>query len=101
MRWLLVIKLIFPVYNHDAETNLMSARIFFSFNPFNTKKQTTKFTSANFGKKVSSISYIILRIQRLEGNSIEPDEVGHDEPPHQDQPCLKVQLFLSLWCLKC
>ena len=33
-----------------------------------TKKQTTEFSSANFQKKLSP-SYIILRIQRLEGNS--------------------------------
>ena len=31
-----------------------------------TKKQTTKFSSANF-QKMLSLSYIILRIQRLEG----------------------------------
>ena len=36
------------------------------FNSLTTKKQTTKFSSANFQKMLSQ-SYIILRIQRLEG----------------------------------
>ena len=39
-----------------------------------TKKQTIKFTSANFQqkKKTISLSYIIFRIQRLEGKSADP-----------------------------
>ena len=36
------------------------------FNTSTTEKQTTKFSSANFQKMLSP-SYIILRIQRLEG----------------------------------
>ena len=36
-------------------------------NSLTRKKQTTKFSSANFQKKIISPSYIILRIQRLEG----------------------------------
>ena len=43
-----------------------------------------------------SPSYIILRIQRLEGNSLDLDEVAHYEPPHQDLRCLQIQLFSSL-----
>ena len=39
---------------------------FTSFNSLTTEKQTTKFSSANFQKMLSP-SYIILRIQRLEG----------------------------------
>ena len=35
-------------------------------NSLSTEKQTTKFSSANFQKMLSP-SYIILRIQRLEG----------------------------------
>ena len=35
-------------------------------NSLTTEKQTTKFSSANFQKNLSP-SYIILRIQRLEG----------------------------------
>ena len=35
-------------------------------NSLTTEKQTTKFSSANF-QKILSPSYIILRIQRLEG----------------------------------
>ena len=37
-----------------------------SFNSLTTEKQTTTFSSANFQKMLSP-SYIILRIQRLEG----------------------------------
>ena len=59
------------------------------------KKQTTKFSSANFHKMLNP-SYIILRIQRLEGNSVDLDEVAHNEPPHQDLRCLQIQLFSSL-----
>ena len=36
------------------------------FNSLNTKKQMTKFSSANFQKMLSP-SYIIFRIQRLDG----------------------------------
>ena len=36
------------------------------FNSLTTKKQTTKFSSANFQKMLSP-SYIILRIQKLAG----------------------------------
>ena len=43
-----------------------------------------------------SYRYIILRIQRLEGNSVDLDEVAHVEPPHQDLGCLQIQLFSSL-----
>ena len=52
-----------------------------------SKKQTTKFSSANF-QKMFSPSYIILRFQRLEGLGL--------KPPHQDLCCLQIQLFLSL-----
>ena len=41
-------------------------------------------------------SYIILRIQRLEANSVDLDEVAHYEPPHIDLCCLHIQLFSSL-----
>ena len=43
--------------------------------------------------KMSSTSYIILRIQRLEGKS---DEVAHSEALHVDLRCLQIQLFSSL-----
>ena len=38
----------------------------------------------------------MLRIQRLEGNSVDLDELAHHEPPHQDLRCLQIQLFSSL-----
>ena len=43
-----------------------------------------------------SPSYIILRIQKLKGSSVDLDEVAHFEPPHQDLRCLQTQLFSSL-----
>ena len=30
------------------------------------------------------------------GNTVDLNEVAHDEPPHQDLRCLQIQLFLSL-----
>ena len=63
-----------------------------------TKKQTTKFSSANFQRMLSP-SYIILRIQRLKGNqcrssaranSVDLDEVAHYEPPHENLRCLQI-----------
>ena len=42
------------------------ARLRLCLNSLTTKKQTTKFSSANF-QKMFSPSYIILRAQRLEG----------------------------------
>ena len=66
------------------------------FNSLSTKKQTTKFSSANFQKMLSP-SYIILKIQRLErANSVDLDEVAHYEPSHQDLRCLQIQLLWSL-----
>ena len=47
-------------------------------------------------KKMFHPSYIILRIQKLEVNSVDLDEVAHYEPPHQDLGCLQIQLFSSL-----
>ena len=87
----------------------------------NTKKQMTKFTSGKF-QKMFHPSYLIMRIQRLEdeheiyavgsfsyfcsfffskdpethiaefANSIDLDEVAHNEPPHLDLHCLSSSL---------
>ena len=65
------------------------------FNSLTTVKQTTKFSSANFQKMLSP-SYIIQRIQTLEGKSVDLDGVAHYEPPHQELSCLQIQLFSSL-----
>ena len=43
-----------------------------------------------------SPSYIILRIQRLEGKKCKSGWDAHSEPPHQDLGCLQIQLFYSL-----
>ena len=58
---------------------------------FNYQKQTTKFSSANFEKKIKSRLF-----QDSIANSVGLDEVAHYEPPHQDLPCLQIQLFSSL-----
>ena len=60
-------------------------------------KQTAKVSSAKFQKMLSP-SYVILKIQRLEGKSVDLDEVmkWHTEPPHHDLRCLQIQLYLSL-----
>ena len=60
-----------------------------------TTKQTTKCLFANFQKTLSP-SYIKLRIQRLEGNSVDLDEVAHCEPPHQDLCCLPTLVLKEL-----
>ena len=68
--------------------------------PSTTKKQTTKFSSANFRKMLNSSSYITLIIQRLEANNVDLDEAARYEPPHQDLSCLQNKLVFRLWYLK-
>ena len=75
-------------YSYQME---LKVRYYLLNNSSTTKKQMAKFSSANFQKKLSP-SYIILRIQRLEG-SVDLDEVAHFEPPHQVIPCLQIQFF--------
>ena len=44
-----------------------------------------------FSKNVKS------KLDHIErSNSVDLDEVAHDEPPHQDLRCLQIQLFSSL-----
>ena len=38
----------------------------------------------------------MLKIQRLDANKVDLDEVAHNEPPHQDLRCLQIQLFSPL-----
>ena len=53
----------------------------------------TKFMSARLNKFFFP-SYIILRIKKINrANSVDPDEVAHNEPPHLDLRCLQIQLF--------
>ena len=58
-----------------------------AFNPWNAKRQTTKFTPVKFQKWLIQ-GYIILRIQILEGKSAALDEAAHYEPSHLDLHCL-------------
>ena len=74
--------------NPEQPTNLF-------LNSLITKKQTTKFLSSN-SQNMLSPSYIILRIQRLEGKHVDLDEMANFEPPHKDLRCLRIQLFSSL-----
>ena len=67
----------------------------YSFNSLTTKKKMAKFSSANC-KEMLSTGYIILRTQRLKGNSVDLDELANYEPPHQVLHCLKIRLFSSL-----
>ena len=39
---------------------------------------------------------IILKIKDWRANSVDLDEVAHDEPPHQDLRCLQIPLFSSV-----
>ena len=64
-------------------------------NSLTTKQQTTKFSSAKFKKNFTqAISYSEFKDYRA--NGVDLGEVAHDEPPHQDQRCLQIQLFSSL-----
>ena len=48
-------------------------------------------------KYVSSKLYHIENFKKKQrANSVDPVQVAHDEPPHQDLHCLQIQLFLSL-----
>ena len=68
----------------------------YAFNSLTTKKQTTKFSSANYQKmKNLNLSFIILSSQRVE-YSVDLDEVALYEPPYQDLRYLQIQLFSSL-----
>ena len=69
--------------------------IVIQINSLTTKQQTTIFSPAIFQRMLSP-SYVILRIQRLKGNSVDLDEVACYEPPHQDLHCLLIELFSSL-----
>ena len=55
------------------------------------KNQTTRFTSAKFQKLFPSC-FIMLRIQRLVGYSVDPDEVAHYEALLLNLQCLRTQL---------
>ena len=41
-------------------------------------------------------SYITFRIESLMANSVDLDEVAHNEPPHLDLRSLQIQLFSFL-----
>ena len=52
--------------------------------------QKTKFKSEKF-KIMFSPRCIIFKDKRA--NSVDPDEVAHNEPPNLDLGCLQIQLF--------
>ena len=61
-------------------------------NSFNYQKADKKIFVCKFSKKCLSPSYIILRIQRLDGKLCRSrqSEVAHFEPPHQDLLSLQI-----------
>ena len=62
------------------------------FNSLNTKKADgTHFSAAK--KNIHANSYSKFRDWRT--NSVELDEVAHDEPPHKDLHCLQMYLISS------
>ena len=50
-------------------------------------------------QKLCQQSYIILRIQGLEANSVYPDEEAHYESPHLGLHCLQIQLLKLSVCV--
>ena len=58
------------------------------------KKQMTKLRLQNFEK--DNRNCIMLKSQRLEGNSVDPDEKAHYVQPHLDLQYLQIQLLLCL-----
>ena len=68
-----------------------------AFNSLATKKQTTKFSSANFEKKKNVKSKLHhIENSKTRGQGVDLDEVAHYEPLYQDLRCLQIQLFSSL-----
>ena len=81
---------------HSPHRQTVSRLMAGIINFLTTKQRKTKFSPANFQKMLSP-SYVILRIQRLQGKQCRSRyEVAHHEPPHQDLHCLQIQLFSSL-----
>ena len=60
-----------------------------------SKEQMTKFSSSVF-KNVKAKLYHTENSKIRGQNSVDLDEVAHNEPPHQDLHCLPIQLFFSL-----
>ena len=42
------------------------------------------------------LSFIVLRFQKLAGNSVDLDETAYNDLPHLDLRCSQIQLFLPL-----
>ena len=70
---------------------MMSLELNASFQAFNLKSQKhlTKCMSAKFQCFIIAISY--WEFKDWKANNVDPDEVAHDEPPHQDLYCLQAQ----------
>ena len=59
------------------------------------KKADNKITYVTF-RKTFNIDCITLKNQRLECNTVDPDETAHHEPSRLDLQCLRIQLLLCL-----
>ena len=69
----------------------------YSFNSLTTKKADDKVFVCKISRKkkfIQAISYS--EFKGLRANSVDLDEVAHDEPPHQHLSCLQIYLFSSL-----
>ena len=54
--------------------------------------------SAKFKKNVSAKLYYIENSKtHNRANSVDPDEVAHNEPPHQDLQCVQIFTFCCKW----
>ena len=60
-------------------------------------KTPKKCRRQNYACNISkNIDCITLKNQRLDGNTVDPDEMAHYEPSRLDLQCLRIQLLLCL-----
>ena len=87
--------------------DLFFCRLLLILNPNALRKAKIVYSSAFLDaivkvqklKKLCQQSYIILRIQWLEANSVYPDEEAHYESPHLGLHCLQIQLLKLSVCV--
>ena len=65
------------------------------FNSLSAKRQKTNFTSAKFRKRFFQ-AILYLEFRSYKTNSIDLDEVAHNEPLYQDLRYLQILLVSSL-----
>ena len=60
-----------------------------------SRKQTTKLRLQNFEKLLIE-TVLCCKIKLKRANTVDPDEMAHNEPSHLDLQCLQIQLLLCL-----